>query len=115
MHLNAYEAVAEAGIASMDAFIAAEDGIIDDCLSNITQTEIKLDESETYQIESLETNGTKMNVVKVGEKRIKPLLRDSISQIKDLLIRQVSSSVRWEQSIRQMIACGGDTFIEIGP
>ena len=89
MHLNAYEAVAEAGIASMDAFIAAEDGIIDDCLSNITQTEIKLDESETYQIESLETNGTKMNVVKVGEKRIKPLLRDSISQIKDLLMDTV--------------------------
>ena len=89
MHLNAYEAVAEAGIASMNAFIAAQDGIIDDCLTNITQTEIKLNESETYQIESLETNGTKMNVVKVGEKRIKPLLRDSISQIKDLLMDTV--------------------------
>ena len=38
-----------------------------------------------------------------------------VSPIKDLLIRQVSSSVRWEQSIRQMIAQGVDTFIEIGP
>lgn len=37
------------------------------------------------------------------------------SQIKDLLIRQVSSSVRWEQSVRKMLADGVDTFIEIGP
>lgn len=36
-------------------------------------------------------------------------------QIKDLLIRQVSSSVRWEQSIREMISNGVDTFVEIGP
>lgn len=37
------------------------------------------------------------------------------SLIKPLLIRQVSSSVRWEQSIRAMIAAGVDTFVEIGP
>ena len=36
-------------------------------------------------------------------------------EIKDLLIRQVSSSVRWEQSIREMIARGIDVFVEIGP
>lgn len=36
-------------------------------------------------------------------------------EIKDLLVRQVSSSVRWEQSIRTMIAQGIDTFVEIGP
>ena len=41
-------------------------------------------------------------------------VRDS-SRIADLLIRQVSSSVRWEQSIRAMIADGVDTFVEIGP
>lgn len=35
--------------------------------------------------------------------------------IKDLLVRQVSSSVRWEQSVRLMIAEGVDTFVEIGP
>jgi len=37
------------------------------------------------------------------------------TRIKDLLIQQVSSSVRWEQSIRLMIEKGIDTFIEIGP
>ena len=35
--------------------------------------------------------------------------------IKPLLIKQVSSSVLWEDSIRRMIADGVDTFIEIGP
>ncbi|MBP3927860.1 MAG: ACP S-malonyltransferase, partial [Clostridium sp.] len=36
-------------------------------------------------------------------------------EVKPLLEKQVSSSVRWEQSIRRMIADGVDTFIEIGP
>jgi len=35
--------------------------------------------------------------------------------VKPLLIKQVSSSVRWEQSIRRMLEDGVDTFIEIGP
>lgn len=35
--------------------------------------------------------------------------------VKLLLTRQVSSSVRWEQSIRKMLEDGIDTFIEIGP
>lgn len=36
-------------------------------------------------------------------------------QIKPLLIQQIASSVRWQQSIERMIADGVDTFIEIGP
>ena len=36
-------------------------------------------------------------------------------QIKDLLVKQVSSSVRWQQCVEQMINDGVDTFIEIGP
>lgn len=35
--------------------------------------------------------------------------------VKDLLIRQVSSSVLWENSVRTMLNQGVDTFIEIGP
>ena len=35
--------------------------------------------------------------------------------MKDLLERQVSSSVRWQQSVELMAAEGVDTFIEIGP
>ena len=37
------------------------------------------------------------------------------AEVKSLLARQVSSSVRWEQSVRAMLADGVDTFIEIGP
>lgn len=35
--------------------------------------------------------------------------------VKSLLEKQVSSSVRWQQSVEMMIADGVDTFIEIGP
>ena len=35
--------------------------------------------------------------------------------VKDLLTRQVSSSVRWQQRVEAMINDGVDTFIEIGP
>lgn len=35
--------------------------------------------------------------------------------VKPLLEQQVSSSVRWQQSVEMMIADGVDTFIEIGP
>lgn len=36
-------------------------------------------------------------------------------EVKQLLQKQVSSSVRWQQSVEAMIADGVDTFIEIGP
>ena len=39
----------------------------------------------------------------------------SVEGIKELLCRQVSSSVRWQQSVERMIADGVDTFIEMGP
>lgn len=37
------------------------------------------------------------------------------SEVKPLLEKQVSSSVRWQQTIERMIGDGVDTFIEIGP
>ena len=37
------------------------------------------------------------------------------AEVKPLLIRQVSSSVRWQQSVEAMIADGVDRFVEIGP
>ena len=39
----------------------------------------------------------------------------SKDDIKPLLIKQVSNSVRWEDSIRRMISDGVDTFVEVGP
>lgn len=37
------------------------------------------------------------------------------AQIRDILAKQISSSVRWQQSVENMIASGVDTFVEIGP
>lgn len=37
------------------------------------------------------------------------------SLVKNLLEKQVSSSVKWQQSVETMISHGVDTFIEIGP
>lgn len=37
------------------------------------------------------------------------------TETKRLLAKQISSSVRWQQSVENMIASGVDTFVEIGP
>lgn len=37
------------------------------------------------------------------------------AEVKDYLVRQVSSSVRWQQTIERLIADGADEFVEIGP
>jgi [acyl-carrier-protein] S-malonyltransferase len=36
-------------------------------------------------------------------------------RVKDLLVRQVSSPVRWEDSIKRMIGLGVERFVELGP
>ena len=38
-----------------------------------------------------------------------------ISEIKELLIKQIESRVRWRESIKYMIENGTNDFIEIGP
>jgi [acyl-carrier-protein] S-malonyltransferase len=37
------------------------------------------------------------------------------SRVKDLLVTQVSSPVRWDESVRAMVGLGVKRFIEIGP
>ncbi|MCQ2493039.1 MAG: ACP S-malonyltransferase [Lachnospiraceae bacterium] len=39
----------------------------------------------------------------------------SADQVKPLLIEQVSSSVRWQQTLERLLADGADEFVEIGP
>lgn len=38
-----------------------------------------------------------------------------VSVIRDTLLKQLTSSVKWEQSVRNMISDGADEFIEVGP
>ncbi|MDY5846866.1 MAG: ACP S-malonyltransferase [Bariatricus sp.] len=40
---------------------------------------------------------------------------NDISETKELLAEQVAASVRWQESVENMIADGVDTFVEIGP
>lgn len=37
------------------------------------------------------------------------------TDVKELLVRQVASPVRWQQSVERMISDGTDIFVEIGP
>lgn len=41
--------------------------------------------------------------------------RPYAGDMKTLLAKQICSPVRWEDTIRNMIAAGADTFIEVGP
>ncbi len=43
------------------------------------------------------------------------LTGEKIENIKDTLIKQVMSPVKWEQTIKNLINLGVDTFIELGP
>ncbi len=65
--------------------------------------------------------GAELEHVEVSDLKI-PLISNvtadyvpSKDEIKSLLVRQVSSSVLFEESLRRMIADGVDTFIELGP
>ena len=65
--------------------------------------------------------GKELLTVQLGELKIPYVTNVTVeyvtdsSKIRELLTRQVYSPVRWEQSIRKMIAQGVDTFVEIGP
>lgn len=62
-----------------------------------------------------------LNHVSIGEIQIPYIANvtaDYVTKkedVKPLLEKQVSSSVKWQQTIEKMIADGVDTFIEIGP
>jgi [acyl-carrier-protein] S-malonyltransferase len=43
------------------------------------------------------------------------LAHDNPEEIRALLVQQVCSPVRWEESVRGLLAQGYDSFYEIGP
>ncbi|EEG77213.1 ACP S-malonyltransferase [Dethiobacter alkaliphilus] len=40
---------------------------------------------------------------------------NSVEEMRDSLVRQVSNAILWQDSIEKMIADGYDTFVEVGP
>ena len=86
---------------------------------------IPLNVSGPFHSEMLKGAGQKLKAV-LDEAEIKEIRTPYITNVtadyvkekeavKDLLVRQVSSAVKWQQSVERMIADGVDTFIEIGP
>ena len=60
----------------------------------------------------------KLNLVNSNNKLISNVTAkdvNSISELKDLLIKQIENRVRWRESVEFMINKGVDQFIEIGP
>ncbi|HHW02907.1 MAG TPA: ACP S-malonyltransferase [Thermoanaerobacterales bacterium] len=63
------------------------------------------------ELDRVEIKDTKIPVVS----NVNADFTHKASDIKKLLIKQVSSPVLWEDSIRKMIESGVDTFVELGP
>lgn len=62
-------------------------------------------------LSEIEVNDLRIPVVTNVEARI----NTSKERVKELLVAQVSSPVRWEDSVREMIRNGAEGFIEVGP
>jgi [acyl-carrier-protein] S-malonyltransferase len=97
----------------------------DDLLASGAKRAIELNVSGPFHSKYLKKAGEKLRV-KLEKVEFKPLSIPYVTNVtadyvydikdtKDLLEKQVFSSVVWEQSVRKMIADGVDTFVEIGP
>jgi [acyl-carrier-protein] S-malonyltransferase len=69
------------------------------------------EEKLAKELDKVEIKNTKIPVVS----NVNADFIHEASDIKKLLIKQVSSPVLWEDSIRKMIESGVDTFVELGP
>lgn len=67
--------------------------------------------SDTFAEELSKATFHKSNIILYSNKTAKPY----IENVAELLSEQIKSPVLWEETIRNMIASGIDTFIEIGP
>lgn len=86
---------------------------------------VMLNVSGPFHSDLLKGAGTKLEQVLDGIEFRKPEIPyvanvtagyvTDVAEIQPLLVRQVSSSVRWQQSVETMVADGVDVFVEIGP
>jgi [acyl-carrier-protein] S-malonyltransferase len=95
------------------------------CTEKGAKRAILLAVSAPFHCSLLKPAGDRLDIelqkVKFEESKI-PLIANATAQVvnssadtKELLVRQVSSPVLWENSIRFMLEKGTDTFVEIGP
>ena len=94
-------------------------------VKELSKREIELNVSGPFHSKFLKTAGEKMSVelekINLTELEIPYVTNvtgeyvSDISKTKELLVKQISSPVKCEQSVRNMINNGVDTFVEIGP
>jgi [acyl-carrier-protein] S-malonyltransferase len=58
--------------------------------------------------------GGELEKIEINEVKV-PVVTNVEDQVRDLLVRQVSSPVKWEDSVRRMIGLGVERFVELGP
>ncbi len=103
---------------------AVEEGA-EKCKEAGAKRTVMLNVSGPFHSDLLKGAGTKLQAV-LDEIEIKkpeiPYVANATAEyvteqadILPLLVKQVSTSVRWQQSVERMVADGVDTFIELGP
>lgn len=113
------------GQISIAGEIKAVEKAMEFCTEKGAKRAILLAVSAPFHCSMLKSAGDKLAMelqnVKFAEFKT-PLVANATAQIvgssadiKELLIKQVSSPVLWENSIRLMLENGVDTFVEIGP
>lgn len=63
------------------------------------------------ELEKIDLNDMKIPVIT----NLTAQVVEDKSQVKDILTKQVMNPVKWEQSVKNMIELGVDTFVEMGP
>lgn len=105
--------------------VKAVERVIELCKEKGAKRSMLLPVSAPFHCSLLKPAGEKLaselEKIQLGEVKIPvvtnvtaEVIKDT-AKVKDLLIRQVSSPVRWEDSINTMLENGVDTFVEIGP
>ncbi len=113
------------GQISIAGEIKAVEKAMELCTAKGAKRAILLAVSAPFHCSMLKPAGEKLAAelqnVQLGEIQI-PLVANttagivkSAEEAKELLIRQVSSPVLWEDSVKRMLEDGVDTFVEIGP
>lgn len=88
--LGAYLALSEAGIASMNAIMAAEEGNIKEWMIANKEAKKKLSSMNNFTVDRIEGSGPEKYVVDVGTKRLKPLVSTTISKGEELMSGELS-------------------------
>lgn len=125
-----------AGIVSVANYNSPGQTVITGEEAAVNEAAAKMKEAGAKKVTPLKVSGPFHSemLVEAGEKLAKELETVSIGKIetpyitnvtadyvtdekevKDLLKKQISSSVRWQQSVERMIADGVEVFVEIGP